>query len=183
MSEEYKVININGVDVTCYNDGSVEREYRGVKRRQFGSNQSMGYKSIGIGGKVKLVHRVIAEAFLSDYSDSLDVDHINGDCKDNRLENLRILPRSQNSRAFAKRRVNSTSKYRGVSLCRARDSWLSLANIDGKDNFLGNYDDEEQAARSWDAVVFANGYLPEALNFSVRDAQKLLLCSLAVANK
>ena len=36
------------------------------------------------------VHRIVAETFLSDYQESLCVDHINGIKTDNRVENLRM---------------------------------------------------------------------------------------------
>lgn len=42
-------------------------------------------------GKTCLVHRVIAETFLENWSDNLTVDHINGIRTDNRIENLQLL--------------------------------------------------------------------------------------------
>ena len=37
------------------------------------------------------VHRIVAETFLSDYNETLYVDHINGIRTDNRVENLRMV--------------------------------------------------------------------------------------------
>ncbi len=42
------------------------------------------------------VHRLVAQAFLEDYSSSMDVDHINGIRDDNNIENLRMCSRKEN---------------------------------------------------------------------------------------
>lgn len=44
----------------------------------------------------KQVHRLVAHAFLGQCPQGYVVDHINGDCIDNRLENLRYVSRSEN---------------------------------------------------------------------------------------
>ena len=37
--------------------------------------------------------------------------------------------------------------------------------VNVKQEHLGYFDDEEEAARVWDAAAIENGYNPEALNF------------------
>ena len=48
------------------------------------------------GRKSYRLHRIIAMTFLEDYSDELQVNHINGDKSDNRVENLEMVTASQN---------------------------------------------------------------------------------------
>lgn len=48
------------------------------------------------GRKPFRLHRLIAKAFLSNFSDELQVNHINGDKSDNRVENLEMVTGSQN---------------------------------------------------------------------------------------
>lgn len=49
--------------------------------------------------KSVFLHRVIAEAFIPNPDNLPQVDHINGDKRDNRISNLRWVSRSQNMKA------------------------------------------------------------------------------------
>lgn len=61
-----------------------------------------GYLRVGLknNGKLftKTVHRLVASAFLPNYSDFLCVNHINGIKTDNRVENLEMVNKSQNAK-------------------------------------------------------------------------------------
>ena len=61
---------------------------------------SIGYMQIGLSENKKrktyLVHRLIAETFLENYSNDVEVHHINGVRHDNRAENLRCLSKYEN---------------------------------------------------------------------------------------
>lgn len=56
------------------------------------------YVGIVINGKLKFkkVHRLVAKSFLSDYSESLQVNHINENKQDNRVENLEMCDNKYN---------------------------------------------------------------------------------------
>jgi len=54
------------------------------------------YRRITLKGNY-LAHRVIYELFYGDIPNKMTVDHINGDRTDNRVENLQLLTRKQNS--------------------------------------------------------------------------------------
>lgn len=68
---------------------------------------SMGYLHVLLWKDKKrktcLVHGLVAAAFIGPRAEGLEVDHINKDRGDNRLENLRYLTRWNNS---AKRKLN-----------------------------------------------------------------------------
>jgi hypothetical protein len=68
---------------------------RGVNDRA-GSLSNCGYRQVTIDGKKYMEHRVIWILYNGDIPDDLYVDHINMDKLDNRIENLRLLTRTQN---------------------------------------------------------------------------------------
>lgn len=61
------------------------------------SENSNGYLMVSIGGW-KPVHQIVAVAFLGPKPEGCEVDHINGDRKDNSLENLRYVTHEENVR-------------------------------------------------------------------------------------
>ena len=63
----------------------------------FGSITSQGYATIKYKGKTYKVHRLVAESFLN-LDNRSEVDHINRNPSDNRVENLRFVTRSENQR-------------------------------------------------------------------------------------
>ena len=58
---------------------------------------NQGYWSVSLGaGKRCLIHSLVMEAFVGPRPKGMDINHKNGDKKDNRLENLEYCSRSQN---------------------------------------------------------------------------------------
>src|SRR5690554_1628702 len=100
------------------------------------------------GSKQKRIwmHRVIV-----DTPEHLITDHINGNKLDNRKENLRIVTHTENG-ANRKKKYNSKSKYKGVSLCsnpNRKKKWRARITVNGKLKFLGNFYTEDEAAKAY----------------------------------
>lgn len=79
-------------------------------------------------------------------------DHIDGNKKNNKIENLRIVPASFNS-ANSKINHNSTSGYKGVNFHKTWGKWVATIMQNGKSYHLGQYDTARDAATAYD--VFA----------------------------
>ena len=91
-------------------------------------------------GKEHRIHRLVAEAYLSDYSAELNVDHIDRDKLNNNLSNLRMVTTQQN--AF-------NTKAKGCSWHKGKNKWRAYIRKDGKLNFLGYFVKEEDAHQAY----------------------------------
>lgn len=58
-----------------------------------------GYRTVSVAGRHRLVHRLVAEAYIG--ASAEEVDHIDGDRTNNSLTNLRYLSHAENVRASA----------------------------------------------------------------------------------
>lgn len=80
------------------------------------------------------------------------IDHINGDKLDNRMENLRIVTYKQNAQNSAIK-SNNTSGYKGVSLTKEKNKWRAYININKKQVNLGRFIKKEDAAKAYNIAA------------------------------
>ena len=114
------------------------------------SGRGKGYVSRGRSPlpekRISYLHRLIACA-----SDEVEVDHINGDTKDNRRENLRLVSRSQNCQNTRHRHPNKrTSRFKGVTFCGETKKWRASISDGKKYRQLGRFKTEIEAAYHYD---------------------------------
>ena len=108
-----------------------------------------GYINIGINNKLYPLHRIIYkfhnEEWDITYSHSNQIDHIDIDPTNNKIENLRRVNNSQNQRNKNKFK-NCSSKFKGVCWNKPSSKWVAYIRIDGKIKHLGSFTNEEEAA-------------------------------------
>lgn len=76
------------------------------------------------------------------------VDHINGDPLDNRRANLRVVPQQINCSNREIINGNGSSKYRGVSWDRRKQTWVAYIKVNYRKRHLGSFSTEEGAAEA-----------------------------------
>ena len=99
--------------------------------------------------KIYKLHQLVAMAFLNhkpDGTQKIVVDHINDIKSDNRLQNIQLITQREN--AF-KTQGKGSSKHKGVSLCKRTNKFVSQIRINGKQTFLGRFNNEEEAHQSY----------------------------------
>ena len=80
---------------------------------------------------------------------SNQIDHINGVRIDNRIENLRVVTSQENMRNIKMFNTN-TSGVTGVSWVKAREKWMAMISVEGRNKNLGYFQsiDDAKAARA-----------------------------------
>ena len=109
-----------------------------------GYTNSVGYVQLGIDYVDYTAHR-LAWLYQHGYMPPEQIDHINGDREDNRIENLRLANNSQNNQN-RKLQENNSSGFKGVSLHRQSGRWFAYAQRDGLRVSAGYYATRELAA-------------------------------------
>ncbi len=101
---------------------------------------------------IHYIHQLVAREWVGNPEEKRCVDHIDGSRTNNHWENLRYATHSENSRN-KKRRSDGTSVYKGVSYYKPTGKWKASIGISGKENYLGYFASEREAAESYNAAA------------------------------
>ena len=117
-----------------------------------GGLSSHGYWQISVNKKTYGAQR-LAWAYVHNEWPQGQIDHINRDKADNRIENLRVVSRSLNAHNTFLRSTNCTG-VKGVSLRSPRNgkipnkAWVASIMFNGTRKHLGNFFTVEDAAKA-----------------------------------
>lgn len=102
----------------------------------------------------KQPRKIMLHRFILNAPPGMDVDHINHDLLDNRRSNIRLATRSQNS-ANRPSKSGSSSRYKGVVWHERVNPWRAKIAVNGKQQHLGYFATEEEAAHAYDKAAYA----------------------------
>lgn len=118
---------------------------------------SDGYQQVNLytGGKrcTQKVHRLVMDAFNTNTENKPQIDHINRERTDNRLQNLRWVTASENVR-------NSkwfTDEMYGLSWNKKNSSYVVRVNVEGKERYFGSRKTLEDAKTLRDDIINGRG--------------------------
>ena len=110
--------------------------------REIAAKEGSGYIAAKNHGAVIKLHRAAWTAINGPIPADMVIDHINNDRQDNRLSNLRLVTKGENTRKFRKNSRN-TSGLTGVFASGKR--WSAIIKSDGSQRRIGTFDDRETA--------------------------------------
>jgi hypothetical protein len=108
-----------------------------------GSLKPTGYRHVRVDGRMFQEHRVAWALHYGEWP-SANIDHVNGNPSDNRIENLRCVMQAENNKN-ARRRKDNTSGVTGVLWYKASKKWGAKIHRDGSYVFLGLFESMEDA--------------------------------------
>lgn len=126
--------------------------------KQAGTIDRYGYRSVRIGGKAFLAHRVVWFLHHGKWPD-MQIDHVNGVLDDNRPCNLRLVSCSEQSKNKSKPSVNTSGRI-GVTWHKGAGKWQAGICVSGKHIHLGIFSDFDEACASRAAGEIEYGFHP-----------------------
>lgn len=129
-----------------YREGVLYWRVKKSKKTVIGSKAgfyNQKYGQVRINGRAEYIHRVVYAMFFGETN--LEIDHIDGDKHNNRIENLRAATRCQNG-ANTPKPAHNSSGVKNVSRHSRTGKWQVRLIANKKPMFFGLFDDLELAA-------------------------------------
>lgn len=117
-------------------------------------NTREGYYTVRFKNKILKYHRVLWILTHGNIPVGYEIDHINGNRIDNRLENLRLVTRRQNQQNQA---MHRNGRLYGTTYIQHIKKWASRVKINGVTHYIGYYDTEYEAHYAYKNFLLERG--------------------------
>jgi hypothetical protein len=124
----------------------------------FQATSTKGYKSGWVFGLQMQAHRAAWAIHYGEWPQG-EIDHINGDKADNRIENLRVVTSRQNA-MNRPLRCDNLSGHVGVYWVGSLNKWMAQIKVDGKQKTIGRYKTLAEAVDARKDAEQRYGYHP-----------------------
>lgn len=145
---DYKVSNYG--NVICLNAFHTKN-----RKRKIGSKDATGYLRVSLiqnkSPKFRKIHRLVAEYFIENYNELLTVNHKDFNKENNHIDNLEMMTVSENVNHYIENvvKLNSYSKYKGISFHLGINKWTARITFDNKRHSLGVFNTEIEAVKCY----------------------------------
>lgn len=139
-----------------YEDGELIRKRRcgnnGPVGCRAGYVTANGYRAVRVIDRSIFEHRVIWALHNGRETEGYYIDHINRVRDDNRIENLRLVTKSQNG---MNQSIQARSKtgFKGVYKREGRPFWQMTIAFSGRTHHLGHYHTAAEAAQAYNIIA------------------------------
>lgn len=111
------------------------------------SSGGQGYCQVGFNGRLVLYHVIVwILSTGKDIPQGMEIDHINGNKIDNRIENLRLVTKRGNQQNL---KTHRAGRLVGSTYRKARNCWQSQITIDKTYITIGYYKTEQEAHEAY----------------------------------
>jgi hypothetical protein len=134
-----------------YKDGQLFSKYFKSNRKidaEVGIKNRYGYKAAKFQKNSFYVHRLIWCLLNGDLK-GMDIDHINGIRDDNRIENLRLVNRTQNNSNLRLAKKSSKTKLLGASYKKSMNKYIAQICVNYKIIVIGYFDTALEAHQAY----------------------------------
>jgi hypothetical protein len=130
------------------NEGSLERLFRGSYWRTVKNvDNCNGYCLIGFNDRLYYYHRIVWILINGDILDSnLEIDHIDNNKLNNKIENLRLVSNRKNQQNTKKQKIQQKIGY---YFHKKTNKWRANIQINKKSIHLGLFDDEKEVSQMY----------------------------------
>lgn len=141
-------------NIRSYRDSAWNKKWAG---KVAGSIRNDGYIEITLNDKSYLAHRIVLEMHNGKIPEGMQIDHINHDRIDNRIENIRLVSANENGKNQSYCKANK-SGFNGVSWHSVAKKWRARLKVEGKEIHIGLFDSPELASMAIEREKINRGF-------------------------